>query len=313
MIRLFNANRAEVLILLPFLVGLIQYLNWISGPSHEFANAFGYWGTLDFSVIYSYIFCNATLVLNAVLLNYLFNSHQFLDKNSYLPSLLYVVSMSFYDAIYIFDYLLIVHFLLILMIIQLFELKNQTEVLQHVFNAFLFLGLATTFQPIILFFYPFFYISLYIFRPFTVREFLLSIFGFIIPFLYCFTYLWWFNLPKSLELNLPNLNYDIEGFLITFLLYVALIFFSYLSLRSKMQKSSIKLKKQIQILWLFVLMGILIGILQLMLIDKVQDMSIAILYLTILLTFNFLHKTYGLISAGIFYLCLAYTMLKYFI
>lgn len=313
MIRLFLGNRVGVLLLLPIFVIAFHYIHWITGNELDEISDFGLWGELSFSKITSYSWASLFLLTNAIILNYLYNSHQFLDKNSYLISLLYVVTMSFYRAFYQFDYVLLTHFLFIMTLTQFFELKQQIDGRKYVFNAFVFIGIAATFQPLLLFFLPFFIFALLIFRPFSFREFSLAIFGFFIPFIYCFSYLWWFEIDRNLSFEIEMNIFDSSDFIWLIAAYGILIFVSYFSMRSILQKSSIRLKKQIQVLWLFVLMGLFLGVLNLLWKQDLNDLSIAMLFLTILLTYSFLHKTYGLLSAGVFYICLAYSMLKFFV
>jgi len=313
MIRLFLGNRVGVLLLLPFLVIAFHYIHWVTGNHVDQLSDFGLWGELSFSPLASYVWSGVFILTNAILLNYLYNSHQFLDKNSYLTSLLYLVAMSFYDAFYYFDYVLCVHFLFIMMLTQFFELKQQVDGRKYVFNAFVFIGIASTLQPLLLFFIPFFIFSLLIFRPFSFREFTLAAIGFFVPFVYCFTYLWWYTIERNIFMEIQFLNSEFSDFIWSLLVYGLLIVVSYLSMRSILQKSSIRLKKQIQVLWLLVLMGMFIGILNLIWKRELNDLSFAMLFLTSLLTYSFLHKTYGLITAGVFYICLAYSMLKFFI
>lgn len=313
MIRLFLGNRVGVLLLLPFLVIAFHYIHWVTGNHLDHLSDFGLWGELSFSPLSSYVWSGVFILTNAILLNYLYNSHQFLDKNSYLTSLLYLVAMSYYDAFYHFDYVLCVHFLFIMLLTQFFELKQQVDGRKYVFNAFVFIGIASTLQPLLLFFIPFFIFSLLIFRPFSFREFTLATIGFIVPFVYCFTYLWWNTIERNIFMEIHFLNSEFSDFIWSLLVYGVLIVVSYLSMRSILQKSSIRLKKQIQVLWLLVLMGMFIGILNLIWKRELNDLSFAMLFLTSLLTYSFLHKTYGLITAGVFYICLAYSMLKFFI
>ncbi|HBW85493.1 MAG TPA: hypothetical protein DEF82_01740 [Crocinitomicaceae bacterium] len=313
MIRLFLGNRVGVLLLLPFLVIAFHYIHWVTGNHLDHLSDFGLWGELSFSPLSSYVWSGVFILTNAILLNYLYNSHQFLDKNSYLTSLLYLVTMTYYDAFYHFDYVLCVHFLFIMLLTQFFELKQQVDGRKYVFNAFVFIGIASTLQPLLLFFIPFFIFSLLIFRPFSFREFTLATIGFIVPFVYCFTYLWWYTIERNIFMEIHFLNSEFSDFIWSLLVYGVLIVVSYLSMRSILQKSSIRLKKQIQVLWLLVLMGMFIGILNLIWKRELNDLSFAMLFLTSLLTYSFLHKTYGLITAGVFYICLAYSMLKFFI
>ncbi|MBM3160687.1 MAG: hypothetical protein FJZ66_05055 [Bacteroidetes bacterium] len=313
MIRLFLMNRVGVLFLLPFVVALFQYLHWISGNMSSGVADFGFWGEFQISQPISYILSSIFLVINAVTLNYVYNSYEFLDRNSYLTSLLYIVAMSFYDAFYQFNYVICIHFLFCIMLVQFFEIRRQPDARKYWFNAFLFIGIASTLQPLLLFFYPFFIISILIFRTFSVREFIFSFLGFLIPFFYCFTYLWWFNIEQKIAFDRFTFESNFKDLLWVLLAYFVMIVVSYLNIRLRSQKFSVRLKKQILALWLYVLIGLVIGIMNYFWRNELNDFSLTILFLTCLLTYSFLHKTYGLLASGVLYFCLVYSMLKFFI
>ncbi|MEY3085737.1 MAG: hypothetical protein RL037_1917 [Bacteroidota bacterium] len=313
MIRLFSGNRVGVLFLLPLFVIIFQVLHWQTGQVESEVNDFGLWGELFVPEYLSYILSGIFITGNALLLNSIYNRHQFLDKNSYLTSFLYVVLMTFCHAFYHFDYLICVHSLLLLMLQQFFEIKQQTDARQHVFNAFVFIGAASTLQPLLLLFSPFFMISLYNLRSFYWRESILAILGIAVPFLYCLTFLWWYNLDYLDNVDFSTFSYQLTDFIWNFLFIALIIIITFFGLRPKLKKSSVRLKKQVQVLWILVIMGLCVGVFSLLQKSEWDNLTIALLFLISLSTFSFLHKTYGVISVCILYFSIAYSMLKFFI
>ena len=97
MVRLFLGNRAGVLLLLPFLIGGYFALNNLTGYYlQEKTINLGLWG--ESIVIYpliSAITASLIVFINAVAINWIYNTNEFLERNSYLSSLLYIVLMSF--------------------------------------------------------------------------------------------------------------------------------------------------------------------------------------------------------------------------
>jgi hypothetical protein len=100
---------------------------------------------------------------------------------------------------------------------------------------------------------------------------------------------------------------------------VTLIFFGILlalgtfSLRKRMIKSSIRLKKQIQIIWLTVFIAFSLGLIDFIYFHQIERFSLLMIPLSILLTYSFLHKSYGIFASVIFYLAIIYSIVKFFI
>jgi hypothetical protein len=316
MIRLFLENRIVVIFTLPFLIGLYILLN------SQFAyyqvvdqTNLGFWSAAFTEPIWLNMLLGGLFVLmNAVGLNWIFNSHEFLDRNSYIVSLLYLVTMSFYHSFYCVDGLLIAQTFIILMLSQFFRLKQNLDGRRNVFNGFLFAGFAATFHPFMVFTFPILIIMVLIIRPFIFREFFLAIAGFLIPLIYALVFLWYFENELSFQILKNASNFQLQtDFVITLVFFGILLTLGTFSLRTRMQKSSIRLKKQIQIIWLLVFVSLGFGLVDFSYFHQIERFSLLLIPLSILLTYSFLHKSYGIISSIVFYLTIIYSVVKFFI
>jgi len=316
MIRLFLENRIVVIFTLPFLIGLYIFLN------SQFAyyqvvdqTNLGFWSAAFTEPIWLNMLLGGLFVLmNAVGLNWIFNSHEFLDRNSYIVSLLYVVTMSFYHSFYCVDGLLIAQTFIILMLSQFFRLKQNVDGRRNVFNGFLFAGIAATFHPFMVFTFPILIIMVLIIRPFIFREFFLALAGFLIPLVYALVFLWYFENELSFQILKNASNFQLQtDFVITLVFFGILLALGTFSLRTRMQKSSIRLKKQIQIIWLLVFVSLGFGLVDFSYFHQIERFSLLLIPLSILLTYSFLHKSYGIISSIVFYLTIIYSVVKFFI
>ena len=316
MIRLFFENSVIVLFSLPFIIGIYFLLNFQTGYYlQSLTPDFGLWSIffVGNSIIYkflSFIIIN----LNALFLNRIFNKNEFLERNSYIVALLYVVMMSFYHSFYTLDGLLIAHLFIILMFLQFLQIKQNIDARNLVFNGCFFAGIAATFHPPIILGLPFFIAMIVTIRPFVLREILIGIISFGIPLVYGFIFLWLEN--NSLSFSFFSQSKQVKlhiDFVITLIIIGILLSLSIFSLSARLQKSSLRLKKQIRIIWIFILLSIILGSINFFSFLQIEGFSLLIIPLSILLSYSFLHKNYGLLATIVFYIIIFYSVIKFFI
>lgn len=316
MIRMFLENRVLVLLFLPFIIGIYYLLNFQTGyyvqsPAHDF----GLWSNFFSGDSWLYSFFSFLIIaLNAISLNWVFNKNEFLERNSYIVSLLYVVTMSFYHSFYILDGLLIAHLFFILMFVQFLQIKQNSDARIYVFNGCFLAGLSATFHPPIIFGLPLFIVMPIIIRPFNFREFFIGIVGFVLPLIYGFINLWYQK--NSLAFSFftyseqPKLHAD---FVITFIVISILFSLSIFSLRSRLQKSSLRLKYQVRLLWVFIFITIILGGLNFYYFLEIEHFSLLMIPISLILSYSFLDKNYGIIATIFFYLTIIYSVIKFFV
>ena len=317
MLKLFLGNRASALILLPFIAFVYIYINAQTNYYYQGTTiSFGLWGEMANQFgLFSKITGGLLVIINALLVNWIFNTNQFYDRNIYLPSLLYVVLMSFYHSLYSIDGLLISHTFLILLLNQLYKLVQNTDGRSTIFNGAFFAGIAGTFHPPLFVFTPFFIAMVLIIRPFVLREILLLLTGILVPAIYALLYYNYFNHSIDLQLLKQASNYQKKhlDFIITASLFIVLFLFSLYSISLKMQKSSIRLKKLVRILWLFVLIAVLLGAWDYIVFQQIERFSFLMIPLSFFLPFSFTTKKNQFITMLVFYLTFAYSFVNFFL
>lgn len=317
MLKLFLGNRASALILLPFIVFVYIYINAQTNYYYQGTTiSFGLWGEMANQFgLFSKITGGLLVIINALLVNWIFNTNQFYDRNIYLPSLLYVVLMSFYHSLYSIDGLLISHTFLILLLNQLYKLVQNTDGRSTIFNGAFFAGIAGTFHPPLFVFTPVFIAMVLIIRPFVLREILLLLTGVLVPAIYALLYYNYFNHSIDLQLLKQASNYQKKhlDFIITASLFIVLFLFSLYSISLKMQKSSIRLKKLVRILWLFVLIAVLLGAWDYIVFQQIERFSFLMIPLSFFLPFSFTTKKNQFITMLVFYLTFAYSFVNFFL
>ncbi len=147
------------------------------------------------------------VVLQAFFLTSVINRQGVLRDSSHLPALLYVVLMSCFPEQLSFNPLLFANFFIIVFLNSLFNFYRSDTAVFEVFDAGLFIGLASLFYWPCLFLFPLTLASLFVLRPFEWREWLVSFIGVILPFLFFGTILFWFDM-----LSLNSIRSILEPF-----------------------------------------------------------------------------------------------------
>ncbi|MEW6467873.1 MAG: hypothetical protein AB1458_03065 [Bacteroidota bacterium] len=140
-----------------------------------------------------YIWINRTLAFllvlaSAYLLGYMLNRHQLLPSKSYLPSFFYVLFMSYKPALLEFNKFILLNLIYMLIFDQLFRTYKKESADRNIFNAAFLAGLTgLIFLPssvcILLVF-----IALVILRTPSLREMLVALIAFLVPFIYFLSY-----------------------------------------------------------------------------------------------------------------------------
>jgi hypothetical protein len=200
------------------------------------------------------------------------------------------------------------------MLYQFFNLKQNVDGRSQVFNGSLFAGIAATFFPPLLISLPFVLVMIWIIRPFYFREMLLSIFGFGTPIIFALFYIWNSNSAINWKIldNKSNFQFQTD-FVVSMAVFAVLLTLSVFSLSARLQKSSIRLKKQIQIIWVLIVLAVFLGVVDFLFFKQIERFSLLMIPLSILLSYSFYHKNYGIVSTVVFYLTMLYSVLKFFI
>lgn len=267
MLKFFSNNKAYVLGLLPLLlVGhLLLDLNfdYFRAGINSDTNITGFYlnGFQPWSNILSLIL----LFLNAILLNWIFNSHEFWVKGTYLPSFFYLLLNLYYPhSVYLTGEVFAQSFIIIILH-QLYNLNQQDDARKKSFNMGLFTGLAVVCNPLYIVVLPSVMISMKFIRPFVLREYILLLVGFLLPYLYLFALN--VDVVDQLFHLLDKFQFSSENFLffLAFSIVVGiLVILGGLGIVNRSKTSSIRFKKLRNITLsfsFFIAIGILISLL----------------------------------------------------
>jgi hypothetical protein len=306
-----------VLLLLPLIIAVFVVFNlWSGYYAYTPTTNLGIWGNdFVFPQILTLTLGPLFALVNALLINSLFNRNDFIDRNTYITSVIYLSYFSFYHAFYQLDGLSISHLLLVLALFEIFKLAQNEKGNKAVFNAGFLAGLACTFDPALLLFFPFLYLMVIVIRPVLLREFILFLIGFGVPLLYAIVFSWYNEFPISTKLitwQIDNFKFNID-FVVTATLLVLTVLLSLIALSQHSQKTSIRAKKLMRALFLFTLFCLFLGSLEYLFHGHLARFSLLFIPISFFLTFAWQNKRYQWLSSALIYLVLIYTFLRVFI
>lgn len=322
MIRIFSGNNIIALVLLPFLIAgyilLNQGVSDFTSQYFEFSNSvdLGLWGSVKTTSYFWMYFASGILIfLNALGLNYLFNANVFYEKNTYIVSLLYVILMSFYHSFYQIDGVLIAQSFLILTLYQLFKLENTVDGRMTCFNAGFFFGIAASFHPSLIFVYPLLWFMILRIRPYVWREMIMSLLGFLVPLIYGFSYILWKEEQINWNFIETSINYVQKQiiFFISMGLFVLSGLLSLYGLNTRNIASSIRFRKLTSIVLIFLLIGIGLGVIEIIFLKQYEWFSYSTISLALFLPFSFFYKSTQLFARMLFYVIFLFSIFKFFI
>lgn len=318
MIRFFGSNRTLVLFFLPLVVLLFNLVFHLTTDFQGEATLdMGWWGTWvisDGKTSIVYLIFSAFMVLvNAVLLNYTFNSGEFNERNTYLPSLNFIVFSAFSAEFYFFNGIQITVMMVLLALNQFLQLTQTKEGAASVFNGAFFIGIGISLYPPLLFSCPFMVLMYWVIRPFHWREFWYFIAGISTPLLHLWTYRFLFQLETPLYIfdwNLFITSFSISQAITTAMLIAALIV-GIFGVLGKISGAGNRLKKEIRMLtWLtvFIVCGLIISLF-------IQNFEVHLLLLSIPIslyfTFSQISKRLQFAANLVFYLMFVFNLLKF--
>jgi hypothetical protein len=261
LVNLYSAKTPITVFSLPLLIALLAVPIFLI-PIEE-TTYFWDWQNLLVNLVKKKPITNfaATVLMVSVIahqINVVFNQNSFYSKASYLPGLIYVLSLFSLRQLE-FSTDLLAQLFIIIALGNFLKLKRQDGAKTIMFWGGLFLGLAIIFSAfsVALILLP--WICLAVFRPFVWREWLLVLFGILMPIFYYVSILYMvrggFDFKVAESISPENVEHDLASVSVlgVFGLIVLASLFKYFSvLRSQINR----FKKQSLIIFHFLWIAI---------------------------------------------------------
>ncbi len=197
-IKLFKSGYSLQLIIL-FVILLLLWIEDFINPvhaAHEFSPApfYNYFYYFQKNLpILQVLIAFILVIAQAFLLNKILIENAIIRKNSFLPAFVYIIIMSQSKELHTIYPALIANLLLIVVFYYLLKIYNETEAYLEILNAGFLVGLASLFYLPSIFFIILLWIGFIIYSIFLWREWVISLIGLLIPYIFLFTYYFWFD------------------------------------------------------------------------------------------------------------------------
>ena len=261
MLSIFRTNQLLNSILLIFYIFILWGSlfmvshSWLTESSGTFSQNVFYWlGENEWVKNGVAIFL---LLFNAILLNYIIAEHRIQQETSLFPGLFYIlVSSAIPDFLHLSPILMANTFLLFALL-NLFKIYKNNNCADLIFNIGLWVSVASLFYFSFAAFLLWGLICLNVLRAFKMKEWLMLISGFLVPYILVMTYQYWFDQldefwTRQVIDNIAFLDFNGKNDLTTYVksgCFLALILFTLGSAGIYNFKKNIQIQKKITVLY----------------------------------------------------------------
>jgi len=315
MIKYFAKKEVFIVLLIPIMV-LAHLLLDIYFPSFNLL-AVGQENMLNIkfyqidptiSRILAFIF----ICVNAILLNFLFNTHEFYDRNIFLPSLFYILLVFLFPMSLRFGEDLIGHTFFILSLNQVLNIKQNEDARNKTFLAGFFIGLATIFLPVYIFFIVVVWIGTKSIRPFVLREYVLPLVGIVLSLMW--TWLWNPEFYQHFIAFNSTLDYSRFGNIVIYIphaITLILLIWANKQILDRRSKSSIRYKRIIAVVIYMLLFALALSVAILIFFDTYFYFAIGVAILPLILPYAYLGANRKWLPAIFIYILLVLNIIKF--
>ncbi len=253
LISVFKSNQKLVNVL----VVVLTIILWI--PSFWFDNSiaihqnslFNIVGEIRDMKVLNFLISVILISAQGIYLNYIVNEFKLIKNNTYLVALFFVLLNGMSPTFLVFNPVILANTFVLLALHQLFKLYNEKQPYSLLFNTGVLVAIGTLiFFPVIIIF-PFIWIVLLYTGTPKWRDFIISIMGLFVPFIFYVTYYFLIDefsqILRLMEINnvifIEKLSFD-SGFTnYHFYILVVIGLFSGFKLAQTIQRSVIKIRK----------------------------------------------------------------------
>ncbi len=316
-LRPFQSNQTFVYgLLIPTIISFYVLNSYFQHFSFNPIVDLGLWGRFHLNSQWiSSTIAGVLIAVNAFQLNFLFNKHEFLDRNIYAPALFYVMLMSLSRTYFQLDALLLVHVCWLQIIRILFQMRTGEDNRRQAFNSAIFVGVSATLIPAAGALTFVLWLATWTLKSFNFREWILMLIGFAIPLINAVVFWWYSGHLFGRSILKPSKSTEYEGalFYITVGAVFALFLLSLIGIQIRLRKSSIRYKKLNRALVLILVFCLLFGIVEVIFYQQVEWFTLLFIPLSFFFTFAFIHDFWKKIATTIYYLIAVITIGKFFL
>jgi hypothetical protein len=140
------------------------------------------------------VFALLLIIGESLLLNYMLNKFEIMAKKTAMPAVLYCLLMSCCKPFIHFYPLLFTNLFILLALLKIGLSYRMDEAFSTIFDASFFIATGSLFYFPAIIIYPLIWVALIVIRPFVWREWVISMIGLMLP--YIFTFVFYFCTDK---------------------------------------------------------------------------------------------------------------------
>ncbi len=192
LIRFFKNNNPSSFILLPLFALVLWVIGFFAEQSSIVADQMPLYETiakpLNNYPFIATIIAYLLIISGAFLLNFIVNKYEILTKPSFLPALFYIVFMSMDSTMLTLHPFIFSNIFIMLAIYKLVSSYQKDTAFSNAFDAGILFSLSSLFYFPSIVFIPLLGVGFILFRPFNWREWIISLLGFLVPYIFVFSY-----------------------------------------------------------------------------------------------------------------------------
>ena len=266
--KIFNSNSIGSLVILIMLAIVL----WAKG----FVNIAPMDGPFVASPLYNFVFRQIgdlkvicafisilLLVFEALLINYILTENDLIPHNSYMTAFIFIIITGLFNDLIILNPVVFSNLFIIAAIWLFLRLYEETEAYAIVFNIGTLVSVASMFYFPSVIFIVLIWVGFIIYRIFSWREWLISIIGLALPYLFLGTYYFWNDcltakiLPYKEAFGFINF-YDFSPTLYVYIVIAflgLLLLFSVFNLLSIINEKPIRIRKSLSFMTWFLIIS----------------------------------------------------------
>ncbi len=228
-------------------------------PVKEIPSLWGYAGTFaPYAFTTNFLLAQAALLVQAVWFNYLFHKADYCEGSTMVPALYFTMVTSLVPAFNQWNIYLLIGFILLALFHILLTITVKENAKIECFNAGVLGGVLVLINGHFILFVPFLLLMLYALKPFRLNEYLMLLFGIMLPVYFALSASYLFDLlinPSPFYISSFSLFKPKNNILddINYILVAVYLLFSFVSLRGIMYSTGFKRRKNINMLVLLLL------------------------------------------------------------
>ena len=321
LLRIYKSNISLVLFGLP----IIAVIFWVTTFFKESTFQVTDLTSLNIIVyikqfkVLSIILAVSLIVLEAILLNRIYNQVKFIDRENFLPALFYVLAMCAVPNMLFLNAFHIVNLFLLMALSILFTIKSNEKAINKTFVSGLLIGISSLFYPLTIYNVVLVWCFLVLFKSFHWREWVLPIIGAILPWVYVLSYYYvqdvnliekLFSSAASSSLIYSSNNYVTYAL---FGLFGLTLLFSLFFMVNTTQHAVIQIRKSVQALILIFVCQLAIYGLSFITIFDNYGLLLFVLPISFITPYFFYNSRFKKLTVAFFYLGILLLLFNYYL